>query len=230
MSERLVGGGKMGQGILFFVLKNNKNSEAEAEKKTRRRLVRRRRRTIFSENVCQCVSPDQEKRFPWCLRFHCRTSIDGAKNNLWDVQSLPTSDKSQSRPQASGRNRMFINSASVTSVGTTQIIGNDWEITTASADLLVPSWQLTSWSPGDFDASGTDAAVGWWLELSFFCSPVFLVCFSCPQKPCVCVLVCLLGSDSLIYGTGCVSTVVTIMRGSHDTPIELSAKAAVSPL
>lgn len=54
--------------------------------------------------------------------------------------------------------------------------------------------------------------------------------FLCPQKLCVCVLVCLLGSDSLIYGTGCVFAVVTILRWSHDTPIELSAKAAVNPL
>lgn len=97
---------------------------------------------------------------------------------------------------------MFINSASVTSVGATQIIGNDWEIMKASAGLSLPSWPLTSRSPGDFDSSGADPAVGWRLELSFFCSPV-LFCF-CPQKPCVCVLVCLLWSDSLIYGTGCV--------------------------
>lgn len=68
--------------FIFRLLKNNKSSEAEAEKKTRRRLVRRRRGTICSENVCQCVNPDQEKRFPWSFRFHCRTSIDGAKSNL----------------------------------------------------------------------------------------------------------------------------------------------------
>lgn len=137
--------------------------------------------------MCQCVNHDQEKRFPWCLIFHCRTSIDGAKNNLWDVQSVPTSDKSQSRPQASGCDRMFINSASVTSVGATQIIGNDWEIMKASAGLSLPSWPLTSRSPGDFDSSGADAAVGWRLELSFFCSPGF---FFLPTET-VCLCSCL---------------------------------------
>lgn len=70
-----------------------------------------------------------------------------------------------------------------------------------------------------------------WQQRSRCCGSTCPSLFSSlrPQKLRVCVLVCLLRSDSLIHGTGCVFAVVTIPRWSHDTPIELSAKAAVEP-
>lgn len=169
MRERLVRRGKMGQGFLFFCYW--KTTKAQKQKLRRKHSggLQGGDTGPFPRKMCASVSSLIGKNVPWSLIFHCHTSIDGTKNNLWDIQSVPTSDESQSRPQASGCDRMFINSASVTSVGATQIIGNDWEIMKTSADLPLPWWPLTRWSPGDFDSRGADAAA----RLVLLFSPLF---------------------------------------------------------
>lgn len=47
------------------------------------------------------------------------------------------------------------------------------------------------------------------------CSRWYVFVF--PYSNCLYELVCLLGSDSLIYGRGCVFTIVTKLRASHDS-------------
>lgn len=152
-------GGKWVRVFYFSETENNKKYLKQKQKRKHSGGFQAGDTGSFPWKMCVSVSSLIGKNVPWSLIFHCRTSIDGAKNNLWDIQSVPAFDKSQSRPQASGCNRMFINSASVTSVGARPIIGNDWEIMKTSADLPLPWWPLAGRSPGDFDSRGADAAV-----------------------------------------------------------------------
>lgn len=61
---------------------------------------------------------------------------------------------------------------------------------------------------------------------------LLLSCFAFvfPYSNHVSALVCLLGSDSFVYDTGCVSPGMTKLRLSHDALIELLAKVWASPL
>lgn len=87
MRKRLAWKGKMGQGFLFFCY-----WKTTKEKNLKQKLKRKHSGGLqggdtgpFLRKMCVSVSTLIGKNVPWSLIFHCRTSIDGSKNNLWDV-------------------------------------------------------------------------------------------------------------------------------------------------
>lgn len=155
--------------------------------------------------------------FPPRTIFHCCTSIDEQKITCYTSKAFQHLTVTKLAAGLWPR-PMFIKGAFVTSP--TQLIETDWEIIRTSAGLSLPLWTLANLSLGYFVNMEQMRQAGGGRSDSprsnyvFFSLPCF---FFCPQWPYLCVLVCLLGSDSLIYGTGCVFTVVTILSGSHDT-------------